>query len=288
MKRIELTILSLLLAAGIAGWIVSGQRLDGMEAEHEKEMTRLADEITKLQAKTGSASGQAAATAESPSPVSAAPVPSKSPGAIRREAILKAAEFLSAAGMRGNPLGLARLSGGSPGLELPPYAPDAAGQLGPRFGELFGLSPAELVQLQERIDAVREQVAEAIVAHSTMQRPDADTVVIEVRGLGESAAQYRQEFLDVFQETLGEAGYRALALLNRERAADPRVPLQVPRGGLSDLFSNFGAAPHTITVKRQANRIEVSDDSGSSSGQRLTDQMRLRFGPAMQLVPAGF
>ncbi len=283
---------SLVFAALAAAFFLKRQ-FDQADVAAAAEIARLQAEITRVRQDNGRLQ---ASLPSSPEPSA------KSPAAARRESLLAVAQFIQDTRLRSG-AHVVSLGGAPPppgmlasmgliSIGTPAYTVDPAGQLDPRFGELFALTPAEVAQLQQRLDTIRDRLGAAVLAKTTTTRPWPETIVLRSPSLGDESARLREEWFAALHSALGDPGYQALLLLNNERPADPNATLPFPRGNLSYLFYNFAARPVTISVTRPTPTApySITTDTGAMfpPTPTLTDQIKQRFGAAMTLIPADF
>jgi hypothetical protein len=115
--------------------------------------------------------------------------------------------------------------------------------LPPGFGDLFGLDSEATNQFQQKLQALKQRVDDAILQHTSVTEEN-DVVSLHLTPL-ESSESLQGEFRSLLRTSLGEDGASALAAFNNW-----------PDGGLEALFLNFGAEARTISIRRSSSLQE--------------------------------
>ena len=290
--------LAILFLVGAAGTFVAQQELAVLRGELKTLVEGMASggrQTSVAAGSTAKAASSAPVETVDEAPAASAPTAAASPGMVRTQSLTMLSDLMSQRRIMatGIPLMLGR-----PGETIPAYAVGPDGKLAPGFGQLYGLSEAEVANLQGTTDQIKQRLDAAIKAAATIESTGTDAYKIESQPVAEAGA-LRDQFIAAYRSALGDERYRAFAALNGEReipeAARTRVVdgvTVVNRSGPEAFFDSFGETKRTVTLSKTGGRYSVQIRSGtgssSSSGAPNLDSIRPRMGALADLLPAGF
>jgi hypothetical protein len=312
LARGELTVLAVLVLAGIGGGVAAQRNLaerrsgaaaeaqsraaalrqaqaDGARLGRESDLllTRLKGIVAGPQAPSVSPTAiEAGAAAEAGGRTGA-------PLAVRLTALNHLADLVQKGVLSTQAMSTGALLGGGglSGQKLPAYMIDGQGKLAPGFGELFGLSDGEVARFQAVVSDLKQRADEFVLNH-TVARPVENGYVLEYVP-AEGMAEARDAGLAALKSILGEERYRIFAVLNGERTGDNGTVT----GGPAALFEAAGNTPRTITLTRTPTGVSYTMTSGpngarvangSMGGGDLGAVLTSRFGPTAHLLPQDF
>jgi hypothetical protein len=160
---------------------------------------------------------------------------------------------------------------------------DRLGKLTPAFAELFALTSAEQVALQQSIDRARERLGDLERQNATVKTDPNGAIVISVVPFPEAGGAVYDQFVKSFAETLGPERHPSFLALGVQQ--------------IETAFAQFGAGQRTLTISETPgpngqngyrlvdNQKQPQGHSTGTSQYRSAQELRAHLGPIERLLP---